>query len=207
MNGSTLKAKLVQAAAGLEQYIALDRPDIAHSVMTALQQMSKLTKLMQLRVVRVGRYLKNNPRLVWKFPCQQQPKSIGVFVDADFAARETMLRSTSGVLRESADRVCLHYAKRASTEHGRSGVQRNHGGLSAQLAQPGHFERIRGDSGSSCIVGCECWHWDRFAPRLLTTEASRSEVALGFRRKCRRKHCDFAGIPQKPTLLILPRST
>ena len=35
--------------------------------------------------------------LVWKFPCQQQPKSIAVFVDADFAARETMLRSTSGI--------------------------------------------------------------------------------------------------------------
>ena len=52
---------------------------------------------MQLCVVRVGRHLKNNLRLVWKFPCQQQPKSIDVFVDVDFAARETMLRSTSGV--------------------------------------------------------------------------------------------------------------
>ena len=31
-------AKIVQAAAGLEQYIALDRPDIAYSVKTALQQ-------------------------------------------------------------------------------------------------------------------------------------------------------------------------
>ena len=48
-------AKLVQAAAGIEQYIPLDRPDIAYSVKTALQQMSKPTKLMQLRVVRVAR--------------------------------------------------------------------------------------------------------------------------------------------------------
>ena len=30
------EAKVVQAAAGLEQYIALDRPDIAYSVKTAL---------------------------------------------------------------------------------------------------------------------------------------------------------------------------
>ena len=52
---------------------------------------------MQLRVVRVGRHLKNNPRLVWKFPYQQPPKGIDVFVDADFAAKETMARSTSGV--------------------------------------------------------------------------------------------------------------
>ena len=77
------EAKVVQAAAGLEQYIATDRPDIAYSVKTALHQMSKPTK--------------SNPRLVWKFRYQQQPKSIDVFVDADFAARETMLRSTSGV--------------------------------------------------------------------------------------------------------------
>ena len=51
-------AKLVRAAAGLEQCIALDRPHFARSVKTALQQMSKPTKLMQLRVVRVARYLK-----------------------------------------------------------------------------------------------------------------------------------------------------
>ena len=41
--------------------------------------------------------MKNNPRLVWEFPHQQQPKSIDVFVDADFGARETMPRSTLGV--------------------------------------------------------------------------------------------------------------
>ena len=91
------EAKVLQAAAGLEQYIALDRPDIAYSVKTALQQMSKPTKLMKLRIIKVVRYLKSNPILVWRFQYQQQPKSIDVFVDADFAARETMLRSTSGV--------------------------------------------------------------------------------------------------------------
>ena len=91
------EAKVVQAAAGLEQYIALDRPDIAHSVKTALQQMSKPTKLMKLRVIKVAQHLKSNPRLVWNVQYQQQLKSIDVFVDADFAARETMLRSTSRV--------------------------------------------------------------------------------------------------------------
>ena len=99
------EAKVVQAAAGLEQYIAPDRPDIAYSVKTALQQMSKPKK--------------SNPRLVWKFQYQQQPKSIDVFVDADFAARETMLRSTSGVLWKIADRIWIQHAKCASPVHGR----------------------------------------------------------------------------------------
>ena len=82
----------MQSPAGLEQYIALDRPDTTYSVKTALQQMSKPTKLVRLRVLRVARYLKNNPRLIWKFPYQQQPKSMDVFMDADFAVKETMLR-------------------------------------------------------------------------------------------------------------------
>ena len=167
-------AKLVQAAAGLEEYIALDRPDIAYSLKTELKQMSKHTTLMQLRVVRVGRYLKNNPRLVWKFPYQQQPKSIDVFVDADFAARETMLMSTSGV----AEYYWRSPIKFGSSTQSVRGL-RNHEGLSAQIAQPGHFERIRGDGGSCCLVGRECWHWDLTAPRLWTTEASCSDVALG----------------------------
>ena len=42
------EVKIVQTAAGLEQHIALDRPDIAYRVKTALQQMSKPTKLMKL---------------------------------------------------------------------------------------------------------------------------------------------------------------
>ena len=70
--------KLVRTAAGRKQYIALDRPDIEYSAKTALQQMSKPTKLMQLRVVKVARYLKNNPRLIWKVPHQQQPRNIDV---------------------------------------------------------------------------------------------------------------------------------
>ena len=115
-------AKLVQAAAGLDQHIAFDRPDIAYSVKTAMQQMSKPTKLMQLRVVRVGRYLKNNPRLVWKFPYQQQPKSIDVFVDADLAARETMLRSTSGVAEYCA-RAPMEFA--SSTQSVRAQEKRS----------------------------------------------------------------------------------
>ena len=106
-------AKHVQAAAGLEQYIALDRPDVAYSVKTTLQQMSKPTKLMQLRVVQVGRYRKNNSRLFWKFQYQQQPKSIDMFVDADIADRD------------NAEVHVWSCGVRASTEHGRSRVPRS----------------------------------------------------------------------------------
>ena len=108
-------AKLVQAATGLELYIALDRPDIAYSVKIALQHMSKPAKLMHLRVVRVARYFKNNPRLMWKFPYQQQPKSIDTFVDADFAARKTMLRSILRQCLEEAHETTHTVSTRVAT--------------------------------------------------------------------------------------------
>ena len=139
------EAKVVQAAAGLEQYIALDRPDIAYSVKTALQQMSKPTKLMKLRVIKVARYLKSNPRLVWKFQYQQQPKSIDVYVDADFAARETMLRSTSGscgVLWKIADRGSSTQSVRALST-GESEFYAITRGSAHSLHSQGHSERIR----------------------------------------------------------------
>ena len=82
-------AKLVQAAAGLEQYIALDRPDIAYSVKTALQQMSKLTKLNAASRGPSRSLLGEQSEAGLEVPVS---KSIDVFVDADFAARETMLR-------------------------------------------------------------------------------------------------------------------
>ena len=43
-------------------------------------------------------------------------------------------------------------------------------GLSAQLAQSGHPERIRGDG--SRLVGRECWNWDRIKAGVRTSEAS-----------------------------------
>ena len=90
--------KIVQSAAGLEQYIALDRPDICYSVKTALQGMAEPNKLMHLRVVRIARYLKSAPRLVWHYYYQAIPKTCDCYGDADFAARETQLRSTTGTV-------------------------------------------------------------------------------------------------------------
>ena len=114
-------AKLVQAAAGLEQYVALDGPDIAYSVKTALQQMSKPTKLMQLRVMRDAPYLKNNPRQIWKFPYQQQPKSIDVFRGCRLCSQRDPVEVhvwSCGVPQEIANRVWVQHAERASTVHG-----------------------------------------------------------------------------------------
>ena len=121
-------AKLMQAAAGLEQHIA---PDTASR-----------RRCSRWRTPR----LKNNRKLVWKYPYQQQPKSIDVFVDADFEARHVAVYFWyRGVLRESANRVCVQHAERAG----------------AHLAQPFHPERLRSDGGGRCPIGRKRRHWDR----------------------------------------------
>ena len=50
--------KHAHGAPGLAQHMTLDRPDISCAVTTALQSMAKPNKLMQLRIVRVGGYLR-----------------------------------------------------------------------------------------------------------------------------------------------------
>ena len=132
------EAKLLQTAAGLEQYIALDRSDIAYSVKTALQQMAKPTNLMQLRVVRVGRYLKNNPRF------------------AEYYGRAPIAFASS---TQSVQALSTGEAEFCAI----TGVSAH--SLHSQAVLKG----FGCDGGSSCLVGRECWHWDRIAPRLWTT--------------------------------------
>ena len=169
------EAKVVQAAAGLEQYIALDRPDIAYSVKTALQQMSKPTKLMKLRIIKVARYLKSNPRLVWRFQYQQQPKSIDVFVDADFAARETMLRSTSGVA-EFFGKSPIEFGSSTQSVRALSTGESEFYAITKGSAHSLHSQAIlkgvRSGGRSSCPFRCECWNRDRIKARVWTSETS-----------------------------------
>ena len=45
---------------------------------------------------RIGKYLKNNPRLVWKFDFQDAQDEINIFTDADWAGCRRSRKSTSG---------------------------------------------------------------------------------------------------------------
>ena len=60
-------------------------------------------------------------------------------------AAEEQRRGSCLVLREIANRVWIQRAERAGTVHGWVWVLRNHEGLSAQLTQSQHPERIRGE--------------------------------------------------------------
>ena len=48
------------------------------------------------RLMRIGRYLKNHPRLIWKFPMQSPQPEVTVRTDADWAGCRRARKSTSG---------------------------------------------------------------------------------------------------------------
>ena len=77
-----------------------DRPDVQFAAMMIARHAAAPTSLDMWRLKRVARYLVAHPRLANVYEEMQQPKSITVWVDADWAGDTQSRRSTSGgVLR------------------------------------------------------------------------------------------------------------
>ena len=49
-----------------------------------------------MRLMRIGRYLMNHPRLIWKFPIQNPQSEVTVKTDADWAGCRRARKSTCG---------------------------------------------------------------------------------------------------------------
>ena len=62
------RAKAVSSAGGTATYLAMDRPDIAHSIRRANQDTAKSKVRAEARLKRVARYLLGEPELIWTFP-------------------------------------------------------------------------------------------------------------------------------------------
>jgi len=89
------QATLVRSAAGTENYLALDRPDIMYASKTCMSEISAPTKLMEARVKRLARYLAGVPELEWHFVLQDMPTEVVPHADSDWASEVTHRRSTS----------------------------------------------------------------------------------------------------------------
>ena len=66
-------------------YLALDRPDLQYSVKECCREMSKPTTGSWRRLVRIGRYLRNRPRAVWKYNLQTKQDTLKVYTDSNWA--------------------------------------------------------------------------------------------------------------------------
>ena len=148
--------------------------------------------------------------MFWKFQYQQQPKSIDVFVDVDFAARKTMLRSTSGIA-EFYGRSPIEFGSSTQSVRALSMGE----SLSSMQSQKGSAHSLHSQAilkGSGMVVEAVFLSDASSGIGVASKQGcgrlkiSRSSC-FGCRIAFQRKHCDFASIPQKPTLLHLQRST
>ena len=104
-------AKLYRGIAARCNYMAADRPELQFSVKEACREMSRPTKGAWDKLVRIGRYLKGQPRLVWKFPLQLMPITIDVYVDSNWAACRRSRKSTSGGVAVLGSHIIKSWSK------------------------------------------------------------------------------------------------
>ena len=81
------RAKAVPSAGGTATYLALDRPDIVHSIRRANQDIAKPKVRTEARLKRVARYLLGGQELIWTFRYQEMPSTLVVRTDANWTGQ------------------------------------------------------------------------------------------------------------------------
>ncbi|CAE6957274.1 RE1 [Symbiodinium sp. CCMP2592] len=89
------EAALFRKMAGTALYLSLDRPTIQFAVSDITSGMARPLRLHMHRLRRLGRYLINHPREVWKFEYQEAPKELVVYTDSDWASDTRNRKSMS----------------------------------------------------------------------------------------------------------------
>ena len=89
-----------RAVAARANYLQADRPDIQYAVKEICRRMAKPVASDWQKLVRLARYLKAAPRLVWEYRWQKGEKGIAPsgYSDSDWAGYRKTAKSTSGGL-------------------------------------------------------------------------------------------------------------
>lgn len=77
-------------------YLASDRPDIQYAVKELCRDMCAPTHASWAKLKRLGRYLRDQPRLIIKYVYQKAPSHLSVYSDTDYAGCRRTRKSTSG---------------------------------------------------------------------------------------------------------------
>ena len=77
-------------------YLAIDRPDIMYAVKELARKMSKPNNANLERMRRLARFLKGRPLSVTWYSHEEEPNTLEVFTDSDWAGCRVTRRSTSG---------------------------------------------------------------------------------------------------------------
>ena len=124
---SPADATTYRALAARCNYLSQGRPDISFSSKELCREFSIPNLASFKKLIRLVRYLSRLPRLVYRFPFQDEPKSLDVYVDTDFAGCASTRRSTSGGCAMIGGCTVKHWSKTQSTISLSSGEAELHG--------------------------------------------------------------------------------
>ena len=85
-----------RALAARANYLSADRPDCQFGAKEVCRFMATPTQLSVEALKRLGRYLVGHPRLIYKYPFQDQVEACDVYADTDYAGCLRTRKSTSG---------------------------------------------------------------------------------------------------------------
>eukprot|EP00974_Lingulodinium_polyedra_P107705 10425083-Lingulodinium_polyedra.AAC.1 len=91
-------ARQYKHCVGVLMWIALRRVDLQFATKEVAKGLATPTELDRVKLCRVVKYLRDRPESTLHFELTQLPKSLEVFVDADWAGDTQTRRSTSGGL-------------------------------------------------------------------------------------------------------------
>ena len=95
-------------------YLWPDRPDCNFAIKEGCREMSAPTTGPLRRLKRLGRYLKGNPRVVWRYDFQEPMTHLEMYTDADWAGCKRARKSTSGGVAMIGNHCIKAWAKTQS---------------------------------------------------------------------------------------------
>ena len=84
-----------RSGAARANYLAQDRADVSFAAKELCRQMSEPTETAWAALLRIVRYLRNEPRMIYRYKWQKD-SALSVYVDTDFAGCTKTRKSTSG---------------------------------------------------------------------------------------------------------------
>ena len=121
-----VSARLYRGIAARCNYLS-DTPELQFSVKEACREMSTPTAHSWNKLVRIGRYLKGQPRLEWFFPLPSAPNTIDRFVDSSWAGCRRTRKNTSGGIIRYGKHVFKTWSKTQATIAGSSAEAESYG--------------------------------------------------------------------------------
>ena len=93
---SGVEAKQFRAIAARCLYMSLDRPEMQYAVKEACRETSAPTSGSWKKLQRIGQFIKERPRTIWRFGWQGKQPVMDVFGDSNWAGCKKTRKSTSG---------------------------------------------------------------------------------------------------------------